>query len=415
MNRSARILLILAALGGLIICAPLLFPYARCIPELERQLGQKLHGKVSIGKIGFNYLPRPTFTIEQVRFERQESATISRISIPLSAHTLLKAGKEIDEARAEDISLTPRIALGLASSFAPNKNQQIQLRKLALNNVTVALNKESIGPLDAQLNFKPDGSIDHLALQSAGGNATLQILPTGADSFQLGFNARQWQLPSAYPVKFDSLQLVGHASPNSLRIPEIHATLYGGIVTGSARLDWLDTLTLTGKINARSIKAEPLINVFSPNTHISGLLAGEGAFLYRAPLLKTLFDAPRLQGSFIINEGTLHQLDLVAPLRSSASGQPFSGGQTNFNQFSGNINVQGTNVSLHNMKLEAGKFRAQGHAGIRDGKLSGNITATIASGGILATSPLGLGGTLSAPFLQSGDPWRPDQPENSGQ
>ncbi|SFN30736.1 AsmA-like C-terminal region [Formivibrio citricus] len=408
MNKSSRALLVLAALAGLIASAPLALPYQRLIPDLQSQLGQRLHSKITIGQIDFSYLPRPAFTLKQVRIENREIATIGTITIPASLRLLLSAGRDLDEIQARNISLPPHFALALPGIFSTTGSNDFRIRKVRLANASLVWKQESLGPADAMLDFKPDGTIDNLTLESADGHAVLQIRPTNrTGNFDVLFNAKDWKPPFNPGIKFDAIRLEGLASADSLRITEARASLYDGALTGNARLDWHQRPTLTGQISARGIKAEPLLSLFSPETRVSGQLAGDGIFRYESATIKTLLDAPRLQGNFILNEGMIHNLDLASALKSTDAGPRRQGGQTSFSLFSGNIRVQGRDVSLRNLKLEAGKFRAQGEATIRAGKLAGGATLTLASGNILAGGHVTFGGTLAAPELQSGGTWRP--------
>lgn len=408
MSKSSRAFLALAALAGLIVYAPLTLSYERFIPDLQTRLGQLTHSKVTIGKISFGYLPRPAFTLEQIRIGPPEPATIGRITVPVSFSTLVSMGRDIDEVQAENITVSPRLALSLSGRLTPVSDGQTRIRKAMLINASVALKQESLGPMDALLEFKPDGTIDRLTIQTKDNNAVLQIQPANTPgAFDVLFSAKDWKPPLANPVKFDAILLTGKATADSLQVSEARASLYDGALSGNARLEWRQRLILTGQITARGLKAEPLIGLFSPDTRASGQLAGDGAFRFESTRFQQLFDAPQLQGRFILSEGAIHNLDLVSPLKSAEPGQKRQGGQTSFNLLSGNIDIQGQDVVLRGLKLESGKFRAQGEARIRNGKLSGGATTTLASDNILAGNNVTFSGTLAAPELQSGGTWRP--------
>lgn len=405
---------VIVTLLGLSISAPLLISYDKHIPGIQTKLGQHLNSKVEIGRITFSYLPSPAFTLEKIRIGNEESASIGKITLPVTTRLLLSAGSEIEVAHLESVTVSPRFALALPSHLTPNTKKPLRIRKASLSNAIVTLKQETLGPLDALLEFKPDNSIDRLSLRSAEGNSTLEIQPADTSgTFNVHFLAKDWKLPYAYPVKFDAIQLIGKATAESLQITEARGSLYEGVITGRAQLDWRNQPALSGQITARGIKGEALIRLFSPVTRTSGQLAGDATFRYEANSLKTLFDTPRLQGRFILSDGMIHNLDLSAPLRSSSPEQKRHGGQTSFNLFSGNISVQGKDVALRGLKLESGKFRASGEVSIRDGKLSGGAGTSIGNGELIATNRVTLSGTLAAPELQSGGAWRPPPPEAS--
>lgn len=408
MNKIPRPLLILVLLTALIICTPLALPYNKFIPDIQAILGKQIPGKLDIGNISFRYTPFPSLIIERVRLSKPEAISIEKITLPISLRLLASAGKDMGNIRLENITASPRVAFLLSNRPTSTSSEHIRIRKADLINASITTKHGTLGPANGTLEFKPDGVINLLTIQSADNNAALQVQPTNApETLDIQFSAKDWQLPSGHPVKFDAIRLVGKITADSLLISEARASLYGGVISGNARLDWRKRLALTGKMEASGLKAESLIGLFSSDTKASGQLAGDGSFTFEADQLQQLFDTPNLRGRFVLREGTLYNIDLAAPLRSADPEQKRQGGQTGFSLFRGNISIHGKVVALSGLTLESGKLRAQGEATLREGKLSGGVTTTLANGNILAGTHISLEGSLARPELKSGGAWRP--------
>lgn len=403
-NVSTRI--IIAALFVLIAgLLPLVFPYNLLKPNLESRLGQTLHGKVEIGKIHFSFLPKPAFRLEQVTIDSADAAQIRQVVIPTTLRNLLGFGRALHEVKLVEPVFSRRFALGLSDRLA--SESPLRLGKLALENIVIRTEQGALGPFTAEIAFKADHRLDTVTAHLAGGKAELQIQPAGPGNFTVIFSAKNWQLPIAHPVNFEYINMTGQANSERLQITDIRAGLYNGLVTGNGQLLWNGRWQLGGQLQARNIRAEPLIAVFSPVTRATGLLQGEGSFRFNADHYARLFDTPQLQGRFTLVDGLLHNIDLITPLKSSSPEIVRHGGQTSFNLLRGALAVQGKAVSLRAVHLDAGKFRANGDLSVRDGKLSGGAISTLNAGSMTASNQVTLSGTLDSPELRSGGAWRP--------
>lgn len=398
------ILLILFVLLGLILTA--VFPLTPLRKPIEDRLSASLGGKVRVESIHINYLPTPAFTLNALTIDSADEASIDQVVIPISPRNLLSFGLALHDVRLKGAVFSQRFALSLPQKMATD-SYSLRIDKILLDNVSLRLETGIIGPFQAQLAFKGNGQIENLSITSPDGKAELDIQPVDSATFAVQFSAQHWTLPSAYPVNFEYLNMTGQANRSGLQITNVHAGLYNGVVTGSAELAWGKDWLLDGQLQARNIHAEPLISVFSPATRASGILRGEGKFRFKANQYSTLFDDPILQGRFAIQDGIVHNLDLVTPLKSTIPQTLHSGGQTRFDQLSGTFAMQGETVRLSRLQLDAGKFKAQGDLSVRQGQLSGGAHVSLGADTLVANNQLTLSGSLSAPELRSGGAWRP--------
>jgi hypothetical protein len=116
--------------------------------------------------------------------------------------------------------------------------------------------------------------------------------------------------------------------------------------------------------------------------------------------MKTLFDAPRLEGTFSIASGELNNVDVARALQG-AKATGLRGGKTRFENLTGAVQVSGNHYSYRQLQLSSGAMSASGNVDVTDGALSGRINAEIGTKGVVvARGGLSPGGTLRDPVLR---------------
>ncbi|MBM5571997.1 MULTISPECIES: AsmA-like C-terminal region-containing protein [Deefgea] len=396
-----------AVIIGLAAALPLVFPYDAFKSDLENTLSTINGGKTTIAKIEFSYQPAPVFTLRNVVIDSADAAQIAEVLIPVTSYNLLNFSKSIRDVTIRNATFSRRFALDLPNRIKSDSNKGVQIDRLKLEQASVKLESSTVGPVDGELHFNPDGSIGDLVIRADQGRAEIQVQPASAGEFKVQFNAKGWELPFTYPVKFDFLKLMGTANADGLQIPDIRGDIYGGIVTGSAQLSWGQEWVLTGQLFSKSINVEPLMTIFSPITRSTGRMNSDVTFKYQSPSYHQLFKEPQIQGRFIIQDGTLHNFDLITPLKSQSPTVLRRGGQTNFSSLAGGIAINSNSIKLSNLILESGKLRSRGNVVIQNGKISGSVASQLAAGAIIVSNNLSIAGLLSAPELRSEGANRP--------
>ena len=392
---------------GIVAAVPLIFPYDAFKSELESKLATFNTGKTTIAKIDFSYQPAPVFTLHKVVIDTPQTASIGEVIIPVTSYNILNFGKSLRDVVVRNAEFSRAFALDLPNRVKSDAANGVKIDRLKLERASVRLESSTVGPIDGELHFNPDGSIGDLLISADQGRAQIQVQPAATGEFKVQFNAKGWELPFAYPVKFDFLKLMGTANAEGLQIPDIRGDIYGGIVTGSAQLSWGQEWVLTGQIFSKTLNIEPLITIFSPVTRSTGRMNSDVTFKYQSATYSALFNQPQIQGRFIIQDGTLHNFDLITPLKSQSPTVLRRGGQTNFSTLAGGISINPKYIQLHSLILESGKLRARGDVKIQDGKISGSATSQLAAGAVAASNKLNITGLLSAPELRSEGSSRP--------
>lgn len=400
-------LFVLLALSLLLL--PAIFPFGQLRSPIKERLGRMLQEPVQIKTIDFRYLPAPALILHQMDIEGPASASIGQLRIPLTVRNLLGFGQHLHEIHLQDVTVSPRFVQAWRDRIDSGQ-LQLPLKRLVITNGNIQLGEQKLGSLRAQFEFSDAGLFHSINVGSPDEKLSLHLQPKPSGGFSIQLSAKHWEPFDSHPVILEYLTLQGILERELLHITDLQAGLYNGQISGSAKLSWDKEWLLTGNIQGKNIQAEPFLSVFNPSTRASGKLQGKAMFRFKASNYPSLLDRPILQGQFSIADGTLHNIDLVSPLKSSTAQTIQHGGQTRFDRLDGVITLDADATHLRQLQLDAGKLRAQGSLAIRDGQLSGGARVALGDNALAASTLLTFSGTLAAPELQSGGSWRP-QPE----
>ncbi len=168
-----------------------------------------------------------------------------------------------------------------------------------------------------------------------------------------------WVPPIGPQVEFTDFSAKVVVSRNQIRVEEFQALLYGGAAKGSALINWGGPWTIDGQLTAERIALKELMPVFTQDAKSSGQLEATLRYSMAAPDLLTLFDAPRIDGTFAVRKGDLDGVDLVRALQMGGR-RNVQGGATRFEEISGAVSVAGGRYQYRNLKLASGLLSATG-------------------------------------------------------
>jgi hypothetical protein len=124
-----------------------------------------------------------------------------------------------------------------------------------------------------------------------------------------------------------------------------------------------------------------------------GKLEGKAVFAMRAKSYDELFAAPRLEGTFDVQKGSLLGVDLARLLQGGGAG-----GKTAFAGLTGSFLRDGGKTQLRQIQLVAGPVSAGGNAEVDAGKaISGRFAVELKSPVAQARTNLAVSGTLREP------------------
>jgi autotransporter translocation and assembly factor TamB len=178
-------------------------------------------------------------------------------------------------------------------------------------------------------------------------------------------------------------------SRNELRLSEFKGAIYGGYLSGSANLKWGADWSLDGEISVRAIDPGGI----APALVEEGKLEGKAVYAMHAISYDALFVAPRLEGSFAVQKGSLLGVDLARLLQGGSIG-----GKTAFTELSGNFVSEGGKTQLRQVHISAGPVSAEGSADADASKnINGRFAVELKSPAAQARANLVVSGTLREP------------------
>ncbi|MFC4159386.1 AsmA-like C-terminal region-containing protein [Chitinimonas lacunae] len=402
-----KIAITLAVVVAIVAAAPLLFPYDHYKTRVEEALKARIGIDTKIGQIRFGYEPVPTLFLEDIEFGRDNEGKIGQVRVPITWKNLFNFRTELHRVVFAEALLREDFARSLPGRLKPSAEGDIHLATVKLERLTLQLPKSQFGPLSGGLQLNSDGTFKEVTLTDSTGVAEATIKPKSG-KFSIDFQARNWTLPGKHPVPFDHLTVRGVADANGAVIDDIRGQLFSSVFTGTAQIDWQTQWQLSGTLETKSLQVEPLILVFNDNTRASGRMAAAAQFLLVGDSYENLFTQPQIAMNFAISNGNLHNLDLVGPLKSQGPTVQRRGGQTTFETLTGVFKYDQGKILLQDLKLDSGKFKAQGNltiAGEQD--ISGRISAQLKSGSLVVQNTMTVAGKLNAPELHSGGTYKP--------
>jgi hypothetical protein len=164
-------------------------------------------------------------------------------------------------------------------------------------------------------------------------------------------------------------------------------------------LGWQGGWSVSGDIAVEQVKLQPLASIVADNRGISGRITGKPRFSMRAKRAADLLPNLQLASDFIIEEGTLHKVDLVAAARNPLATKPKEG-ETRFDELSGHVQIDAEGYHFSGIKVASGLLRATGEVSVaRDRSLQGRIDAELRGTASLLTVPLQVSGTVQDPSV----------------
>jgi uncharacterized protein involved in outer membrane biogenesis len=257
--------------------------------------------------------------------------------------------------------------------------------------------------MNAEATLTSDNKLESAMLETLDGKLGAKVTPNG-DEQLIVVTANKWTMPVGLPLLIDNAKLEMHLKGSKLTIPNIDVALYGGKLTGDAALNWEENKgksnwKTSGNLIVNNLSVQQPSRMMSKSVYLSGNLFGKGNFSASAKQAGKLSDNLQTNFQFKVNNGVLHGLDLVK-MASLLIKQSQSGGETQFDEFSGVLASSGKQYRLRNLKISSGLLSAKGQVKIKPNKaLDGDITVDVKNSMGLAEIPLEVSGTVSDPVV----------------
>ena len=216
-------------------------------------------------------------------------------------------------------------------------------------------------------------------LSTTDGKVNVELVPHD-NQIDIAMNAAKgWVPPLGPQIEFTDLTVKAVATRNQIRVEKFEALLYGGAAKGNALINWGGPWSVEGEVSTERVSVQELMALFTREAKSTGQLESRLRYSLTSQGLATLFDSPKIDGSFDIRKGDLDGVDLVRALQSGGRGVT-QGGATRFEGISGTLALSNGRYQYRNIKLSSGLLSAIGAFEVSPNKdVTGRISIELRS------------------------------------
>jgi len=335
-------------------------PMNTYIPSIEKLASDHIGEPVTIGSMRVSVLGGFSMNLDNVKVGTTQDVKIDKVELSLNLGSVFGEVKVIRNIKVESLSVAQEVLPRLPKWMdAAVTDKNVQVKRVVLKGVKLESRTVNLPNFDAEFDLSPEGVIQKAALEAVDGKLSVQITPRG-EEFDIAVTAgKGWVPPVGPQIEFTDFSAKVVASHNQIRVDEFRALLYGGAAKGSAVINWGGPWSIEGQLSTERVALQELMPVFTRDAKSSGQLETTLRYSLAAPDLLTLFDAPRIDGTFVVRKGDLDGVDLVRALQMGGR-QNVQGGATRFGEISGAVSLAGGRYQYRNLKLASGLLSATG-------------------------------------------------------
>ncbi len=403
MKKSKKIFIGITVVVGLLLILPLLVPTQTYLHKAEALASEKLGVPVVIGSAHLFLLPSPRVALNDITVGKQQELKVEELVAIPTISTLFSSNKTLDLTITKPV--INKTALEFISALSAKKSEDsgsagIHVRHIRIDELQLVWPDANYPAMHAEATLNEGYQLASASLGTIDGKLKANVVPSSNSNEQLIIvKASKWTLPVGLPLLIDAATLEMRLKGSQLEIPKIDIMLYSGKVTGNAVLSWGKNWRTSGKLNIANLAVKQPTSLVSKSVYLSGNLFSNGNFSSNAKDIAALAGNLRADFKFKINNGVLHGLDLVR-VASLLIKQNQVGGATQFNAFSGLLNVSGKQYHLKNLNISSGLLTATGQVKIKPNKqLDGVVATEIENSAGLAAIPLIVSGSVSKPVV----------------
>jgi AsmA-like C-terminal region len=402
------------ALVAIAFAALQVMPLNQLSTRLETALAAWLHDDVSASNLRIALLPTPHLKVEQIALGKLLDAKGGSGKFRMDLASLFGDKFVVESLEFQDVTIAPEaMPRALQWVDAKNRGSGMEIEKITLKNVKLAVPGVAIELFDADLQFDKQGALTRATARGGGGKWNLDVVPVpsvvqGDDvvgppapkMWIVDFSARGIALPIGTPIPVNSFAAKGTLIGNELLFPQFDAQLLEGSIVGSLNASWKDSVKFNSNFTAQKIRVNQLAEVFTRDVALTGKMGGEFSASGSAPTLGALLAKPSLLGNFKVVDGSISNADLVQAMRSPESGG--RGGQSKFTELIGQLRLVDGVLHFEKMKLAGGVLLANGNVSVVNGSgaLSGTINSEIRSTVAQDRAVFTISGNVARPLLK---------------
>ncbi len=408
MKNSKKLLIGTAVIVGLLLILPFLIPMQTYLQKAEALASEKLGVPVAISSANLLLIPSPRLKLNGIVVGKHQELKVEKLVVIPTISSLFSTYKTLDLKISKPvINKTALEIVSALSAKKPDNNEptSVRVRHVTIDEMQLVWPDAKYPIMNAEATLTEAYKLESATLETIDGKLEAKVTPkeTPNDNEQLIIvKANKWTLPVGLPLLIDTAKLEMHLKGSRLEIPNIDIALYGGKLTGDAVLTWPENKGVTswrmnGKLAIANLAVKEPSSLVSKSVYLSGNLYGNGNFSSKTNHVGQLTDNLRADFKFKVNNGVLHGLDLVK-VASLLLKQNQSGGETQFDEFSGLLKVSGKQYHIQNLEISSGLLAAAGQVKVKPNKtLDGVVAVDVKNSMGLTEIPLVVSGTVSKP------------------
>jgi uncharacterized protein involved in outer membrane biogenesis len=318
--------------------------------------------------------------LQTVKIGTAQDVKIDKVSLAPEFESLFAEVKIIRKVEVESAAVAEEVLARLPKWLeAASTDKNLQIGRIVIKAAKLESHTLKLSPFDVNLQLSPEGSIQKAMLSTTDGKLNAELVPHD-NQIDIALNAAKgWVAPVGPQIEFTDLTVKAVAAHNQIRVEKFEALLYGGAARGSALIVWGGPWTIEGDVATERISLNELMALFTRDAKSTGQLQSKLRYAMSSQTLATLFDTPRIEGSFDIKRGDVDGVDLVRALQSGGRGVT-QGGATRFEEITGSLNLANGRYQFRNMKLASGLLTAGGAFDVSANKdVSGRILVELRS------------------------------------
>ena len=402
MKKYKKILIGIAVVISLLIILPFLIPVQTYLHEAENIASEKLGVPVTIASGHWSFLPSPHVVVNDITVGKAQEVKVARVDVIPTLSSLFSATRVIDlKVRKPIVKQAALEFISALSSKKPEASTEatsVNIRHITIDELQFDWPNTKFPAINLDANLTGTNTLESAKLETVDGAVNAVITPKG-DEYVILVNMKKWVSPIGLPLLIDEAKLEMYLKGSQLEIPNIDIALYNGKLTGEALVSWGKNWRASGKLKVTNLAVKEPSSMVSKSIYLSGNLFGSGNFSSTAKDAAMLADNLHSDFKFKVNNGVVHGLDLIKAA-SLLLKQGQNGGVTEFEEFSGLLNVTGKQYHLTDLKISSGLLAASGQVKIKPNKeLDGVIDVEVKRSVSLAAIPLIVSGTLSNPVV----------------
>ena len=380
LDRLKPVIIGVVALVAVVIGGVQLVPMNSYVPSIEKLASEHIKEPVSIGSMHVSILGGFSIILQNVRLGTTQDVKIDKVSLSPEFGSVFGDVKIIRKMEVESVTVAeevlPRLPKWLEAAVA---DKRLEIGRMVIKSIKLESHTVKLPPFDANLQLSPGGAIERAVLVSTDGKLNVELTPRD-NQVDIALSASKGWVPPVGPqIEFTDLTIKAVATRNQVRVEKFESLLYGGAAKGSALIVWGGPWSLDGEVETQRIGIQGLMEVFTRDAKSTGQLEAKLRYSMSSQGLTTLFDSPKVDGSFDIKKGDLDGVDLVRALQSGGRGVT-QGGATRFEEISGTVALNNGRYQYRNVKLSSGLLSATGTFEVSPNKdVSGRISVELRS------------------------------------